>query len=171
MTDRPATFTKAMTNPIDRAILADSLDIALDGGCGRCDTEATHMCAGCGRCNCHTHTTCVRPGVEQPVIEHTIRCETGPATVQARGYKPGLLVYRIPDHVDTGSPLRWRLGHYSGLLIATAASEHEAHAGAHEIAGRADWTQGADAIRAALTDLPGMYEDLAAVGCHLPERA
>lgn len=169
MTDRPTNFAEAMANPIDRGIFADSLDIALDGGCGLCDTERDHMCAGCGRCNCHNHTTCVRPSTEQPIIEHTIHCETGPATVQARGYQAGLLVYRIPEHVDTGSPLRWRLGHYSGLLIAAAASEHEAHAGAYEIANQADWTGSAMEVRTAIVELADLYEDLALVGCHIPD--
>ena len=171
MTDRPTTFTEAMTNPIDRAIFADSLDIALDGGCGHCDTERTHMCAGCGRCNCHTHHTCTRPTEEKPVIEHTIHCDKGPVTVQATSFVPGLLVYRIPDSVDVPSPYRWRLGHHSGFVIAAALSECEAHAGAHEIAGRTDWTRGATELRVTASDLVGMFEGLASVGCYLPEDA
>lgn len=154
------------TNPIDRMLLADSLDIALGGGCGLCGTEASHMCAGCGRCNCHDHTTCTRPASDPQPIEHTIRCALGPETVRATSHVPGLLVYRIPDHVDIPSPRRWRLGHHSGLVIATALSEHEAHAGAHEIADHADWTRGAAELRATNTDF---YEDLALVGCQLPD--
>lgn len=62
MTGRPpAAFTEAMANPIDRALFADSLRIALVGGCGHCDTEPDDMCVGCGSCNCDTHETCVRP--------------------------------------------------------------------------------------------------------------
>lgn len=157
------------TNPIDRALLADSLDIALGGGCGLCDTERTHMCAGCGRCNCHDHTTCSRPATEPQPIEHVIQCVRGPETVQAISFVPGLLVYRIPDHVDEPSPRRWRLGHHDGFVIAAALSEHEAHAGAHEIADLADWTQGIDACRRAVTEVDAMFEDLAAVGCVLPD--
>jgi len=159
------------TDPIDRMILADSLGIALAGGCGRCDTENTHMCAGCGRCNCHDHTACVRPETEPESFEHTIQCARGLETVKATSRIPGLLVYRIPDHVDIPSPHRWRLGHHTGLVIATALSEHEAHAGAHEIAGRTDWTQGLAACRAGVADVAGMHEDLAAVGCRLPDHA
>lgn len=156
------------TDPIARMALADSIDIALTGGCGLCDTEHTHMCAGCGRCNCHDHTTCTRPDTEPPVIEHTIHCETGPTTVKARGFVPGLLAYRIPDHVDMLSGRRWRLGHHTGFVIAVALSEHEAHAGAHEIAGRADWTQDEAGLRGAVTDLADLYEDLESVGCYHP---
>lgn len=47
---------------VTRALLADSLEIALLGGCGLCDTEADHMCAACGRCRCHTHDKCTREG-------------------------------------------------------------------------------------------------------------
>lgn len=156
------------TDPIDRMLLADSLHIALDGGCGRCDTEATHMCVACGRCNCHDHTACVRPAEEPPAIEHTIRCVTGPTTVQARGFVPGLLVYRIPDHVDVMSGRRWRLGHHTGLVLAAALAEHEAHAGAHEIGALADWTLGADDLRAAITGLADLYGALESVGCYHP---
>ena len=46
---------------IDRMLLVDSLEIALCGGCGLCDTEKLHLCAGCGRCRCYDHDTCVRP--------------------------------------------------------------------------------------------------------------
>lgn len=156
-------------NPIDRATLADSIDIALSGGCGLCDTEPTHMCVGCGRCNCYDHTTCARPDAEPQPIRHTIHCETGPTTVHATSFVPGLLVYRIPDHVDTSSARRWRLGHHTGLVIAAALSEHEAHAGAHEIADRADWTQTSAELRAAVTDAADLYEDLLLVGCHRPD--
>lgn len=48
-------------DPIDRMLLADSLEIALGGGCGLCGTEKLHLCAGCGRCRCYDHDTCVRP--------------------------------------------------------------------------------------------------------------
>jgi hypothetical protein len=48
-------------DPIDRMLLVDSLEIALDGGCGLCDTERLHMCAGCGLCRCYDHDECVRP--------------------------------------------------------------------------------------------------------------
>ncbi|MGW0579936.1 hypothetical protein ACWD25_29110 [Streptomyces sp. NPDC002920] len=153
-------------DPIARHALADSLDIALAGGCGLCDTEATHMCAACGRCNCHDHTTCTRPTEEHPPTTHTIHCETGPTTVQATSHVPGLLVYRIPDHVDTPSPYRWRLGHHTGLVIACTKAEHEAHAGAHEIANRADWTQDTAELRATLTDIGDLYTDLALVDCY-----
>lgn len=62
MTHRPPrTFAEAMANPIDRAIFADSLDIALGGGCGLCDTEYDHLCVGCGNCRCYDHDTCVCP--------------------------------------------------------------------------------------------------------------
>jgi hypothetical protein len=62
MTDRPpANFAEAITNPIDRGIFADSLAIALDGGCGHCDTERDHMCVGCGLCRCEDHGDCERP--------------------------------------------------------------------------------------------------------------
>jgi hypothetical protein len=159
------------SNPIDRAIFTDSLNIALAGGCGLCDTENTHMCAACGRCNCHDHTTCTRPNNDRAPFNHTIQCVRGPETVSATSHVPGLLVYRIPAHVDIPSPHRWRLGHHTGLVIATALSEHEAHAGAHEIADRADWTQDKAAIRRQVPDFAGMYEDLAAVGCQLPDPA
>lgn len=159
------------TNPIDRMLLADSLHIALDGGCGHCDTEADHMCAGCGRCNCHTHDTCVRPDAEPAVVEHTIHCEQGPATVQARGHVPGLLVYRIPATVHVTSRRRWRLGHHGGLVIAAALAEHEAHAGAWEIRDRADWTQDAPELTASVTGLADLYADLEAVGCYHPNDA
>ncbi|MFF2650565.1 hypothetical protein [Streptomyces sp. NPDC058045] len=43
------------------AALVDSVEIALTGGCGHCDTEAIEMCAGCGQCRCHLHDTCTRP--------------------------------------------------------------------------------------------------------------
>ncbi len=46
---------------IDRLLLLDSLEIALDGGCGLCDTELLHLCAGCGLCRCYDHDECVRP--------------------------------------------------------------------------------------------------------------
>lgn len=51
-------------NPLDRAILADSLDIALGGGCPACDTEKDQMCVACGSCRCDTHETCTRPAEE-----------------------------------------------------------------------------------------------------------
>lgn len=44
---------------IDRMLFADSLEIALGGGCGLCGTERLHLCAGCGRCRCYDHDTCV----------------------------------------------------------------------------------------------------------------
>ena len=46
---------------IDRMLFIDSLEIALGGGCGLCDTEKLHMCAGCGRCRCFDHGDCGRP--------------------------------------------------------------------------------------------------------------
>lgn len=61
MTDLPRSLAEAMTNPIDRAIFADSLDIAFGGGCGLCDTERDHMCVGCGNCRCFDHDGCTRP--------------------------------------------------------------------------------------------------------------
>lgn len=57
----PRSFAEAMANPIDRAIFADSLDIALGGGCGLCDTERDHLCVGCGKCRCFDHDACTRP--------------------------------------------------------------------------------------------------------------
>lgn len=39
----------------DRLRLADSLRIALTGGCGLCDTEAIEMCAACQKCRCYEH--------------------------------------------------------------------------------------------------------------------
>ncbi|MHA6764742.1 hypothetical protein [Streptacidiphilus sp. PAMC 29251] len=50
-----------MYNQLDRLLLLDSLEIALDGGCGLCGTEQLHLCAGCGLCRCYDHDTCVRP--------------------------------------------------------------------------------------------------------------
>jgi hypothetical protein len=58
MTNLPRNFTEAMANPIDRALFADSLAIALEGGCGHCDTERDHLCAACGNCRCYDHDTC-----------------------------------------------------------------------------------------------------------------
>lgn len=49
------------TDQLDRMFLADSLHIALLGGCGLCDTEHDEMCVGCGQCRCHRHDTCQRP--------------------------------------------------------------------------------------------------------------
>ncbi|MFC1418549.1 hypothetical protein [Streptacidiphilus cavernicola] len=46
---------------LDRLLLLDSLEVALDGGCGICGTEWVHLCAGCGRCRCYDHDTCQRP--------------------------------------------------------------------------------------------------------------
>lgn len=46
---------------LNRMFLVNSLEIALDGGCGLCDTEKAHMCVGCGKCRCYDHDTCVRP--------------------------------------------------------------------------------------------------------------
>lgn len=46
---------------LNRMFLVDSLEIALDGGCGLCDTEKLHLCVSCGRCRCYDHDTCVRP--------------------------------------------------------------------------------------------------------------
>ncbi|MFF3378103.1 hypothetical protein ACFYXF_34770 [Streptomyces sp. NPDC002680] len=61
MTERSRNFAEAMANPIDRSTFADSLDIALGGGCGRCDTERDHLCVGCSRCRCFDHDNCTRP--------------------------------------------------------------------------------------------------------------
>ncbi|MGW3627609.1 hypothetical protein [Streptomyces sp. NPDC000880] len=61
LTPPPANFAEAMANPIDRGIFADSLDIALSGGCGHCGTEHDHMCVDCGRCRCYDHETCEHP--------------------------------------------------------------------------------------------------------------
>lgn len=47
--------------PLDRSILADSLAIALGGGCSSCDTEKDEMCVACGSCRCDSHETCTRP--------------------------------------------------------------------------------------------------------------
>lgn len=47
--------------PLDRMLLADSLEIAIDGGCGLCGTEKLLLCAACGQCNCQRHDDCVRP--------------------------------------------------------------------------------------------------------------
>jgi hypothetical protein len=56
----------ALHRAIDRSILVDSLDIALDGGCGHCDTVRDHLCVGCGKCRCFDHDTCARPTVDVP---------------------------------------------------------------------------------------------------------
>jgi hypothetical protein len=46
------------TSQLDRALFADSLRIALIGGCGHCDTEPDEMCAACGSCRCDRHDDC-----------------------------------------------------------------------------------------------------------------
>lgn len=53
MPDRPLTAT-------DRALLAESLEIALTGGCGLCDTTADEMCVACDLCRCDRHDDCTR---------------------------------------------------------------------------------------------------------------
>ncbi|MGK5730223.1 hypothetical protein [Streptomyces sp. URMC 124] len=49
---------------IDRLRLAESVRIALTGGCGLCDTDAVELCAACKRCRCHRHDDCTRPEKE-----------------------------------------------------------------------------------------------------------
>lgn len=104
-----------------------------------------------------------------PTITHTIRAVLGPTTVQAQPATPGLYVYEIPAEVDILAPCRWRLGHHSGLLLASFRTAEEAHKGAAAIADWTDWTGQHDALRAehlhnnrdqdALDDLVKRIED------------
>lgn len=81
MTERSRNFAEAMTNPIDRSTFADSLAIALDGGCGRCDTEREHLCVGCSRCRCFNHDTCARPASRTQAPANDTPANDTPAAV------------------------------------------------------------------------------------------
>lgn len=57
---------------LDRILLADSLRIALTGGCGHCDTEPDELCAACGTCRCARHDACTTPPEECPECGTTV---------------------------------------------------------------------------------------------------
>ena len=101
---------------------------------------------------------------------HTIRTQQGPRTVQATSPVPGLHVYEIPDDIDTPSPLRWRIGHHSGLLIAAAMYQDDAMRGAEKIADLADWTRDYADLRASV-DSDELYLRIGWASCEHPARA
>lgn len=82
--------------------------------------------------------------------DHTVINEAGIDTVQADEAVPGLLVYRIPEHVSPGSRFRWTLGVTVGLAMASFESREAASQAAHDIAGLTDWTASPEEIRAAI---------------------
>jgi hypothetical protein len=77
---------------------------------------------------------------------HTIRIlrSADPIHVQATEASPGLFVYQLPDTVNPDDLCRWRIGHHTGLAIATAMTEANALDGATAIEDLTDWTQGTD---------------------------
>lgn len=97
--------------------------------------------------------------------DHTIRLAQSSVTVPAEEAVPGLFIYKILDHVDALSHLRWRIGHHSGLVIAAAWSEGDARLGAETIAPLANWSLAVDELRDAV-DITDLYEQLRQVRCH-----
>ncbi|MFG3228158.1 hypothetical protein ACGF07_25700 [Kitasatospora sp. NPDC048194] len=86
-------------------------------------------------------------------IEHTIQCSSDGGVsvhveiVHAEMIVPGLLIYQIPDHVEPDAVLRWRVGHWTGLAIASGLDEDRIRQLATSLAPLADWTQGTTRIR------------------------
>ncbi|MEV7600028.1 hypothetical protein AB0O91_21870 [Kitasatospora sp. NPDC089797] len=81
-------------------------------------------------------------------VPHEIHSTTGPYTVQAEQLPCGLYVYEIPADVDRGERCRWRIGHHSGRYIASTRERAAALQLAADIADWANWTLGADILRA-----------------------
>ncbi|WP_327335930.1 hypothetical protein OG384_04645 [Streptomyces sp. NBC_01324] len=87
---------------------------------------------------------------------------------QALETTPGLVVFRLaPDH-KPHNPQRWRIGHKpSGLAIADSMQRENALKGAALLAKLTDWTQDADAVKAAV-DREDMFAQLSYVWCTEP---
>lgn len=81
---------------------------------------------------------------------HTVINEASIDTVQADEPVPGLLVYRIPDHVAPGIRFRWTLGVTVGLAMASFENGEAATQAAHDIADLTDWTASSEEIWAAI---------------------
>jgi hypothetical protein len=72
-----------------------------------------------------------------------------PVLVQAVEPVPGLFVYEQPEELrKVGEIHLWRLGHYSGLVIAKFEHQADAEAAAERIAAFADWRGAAAELRA-----------------------
>jgi hypothetical protein len=64
---------------------------------------------------------------------------------------PGLLVYRIPEGLHPSSPHRWRIQHdRSNRAVADAMTREQAFKAAEVFGSLADWTQGMEALLAAV---------------------
>lgn len=100
-----------------------------------------------------------------------LTARTGPRDVEAVEVAPGLYLHRLPNDVNLGDPRRWRISHHSGYAIAATTCREDGAAGAKHLAGLADWTASADAIKASLVDAKQLYVDLVELGCGHPEVA
>jgi len=82
--------------------------------------------------------------------------DTHAVTVEATELDSGLLVYELPENVDTNYDTRfyrWRIGHHGGQAIAIADTEIQAIRGAVAIADVTDWRADTTTVRAALAAL------------------
>lgn len=92
-----------------------------------------------------------------------IRPDTHPVYVTATELNSGLLVYKLPDNVNTepyGDRFwRWHIGHHGGNAIAIADNEIQAIRGAVAIAAITDWHADSATVQAALLALPEKARD------------
>lgn len=79
--------------------------------------------------------------------------DTHPVSVDAHELSSGLLVYKLPDNINTTYDIRfyrWRIGHHGGNAIAISDSEIQAIRGAVAIADITDWQADIATVQAAL---------------------
>jgi hypothetical protein len=102
-------------------------------------------------------------------IPYTVTTNDGTYTVpDALPLAPGLVLFRLPDAMLPTNPRRWRVGHTpSGLGIADAMRREDGVRAIKAITALTDWSQPADAVKAAV-DTDELFAVLLRHDCCLP---